>query len=104
MLAQTSARSRLSVCQGLAYFKFRFLRRPQLTPPRRKPTIKTIDPDTQQAVRRFVTLMAEQLAEQFDIASVILYGSRARGTHRQDSDADVAVLLKGEHQRRLKPP
>ena len=27
----------------------------------------------------------------------ILYGSRARGTHREDSDADIAVIFKGEH-------
>lgn len=31
----------------------------------------------------------------------IVYGSRARGTHRPDSDADVAVLLNGEHLRFL---
>ena len=29
-------------------------------------------------------------------------GSRARGTHRPDSDADVAVLLRGEPQKSLK--
>ena len=28
-----------------------------------------------------------------------MFGSRARGTHRVDSDADVAVLLEGEHAR-----
>jgi len=32
----------------------------------------------------------------------MLYGSRARGTHRPDSDADIAVLLRGEHQSVLK--
>ncbi len=31
----------------------------------------------------------------------LLDGSRARGTHRPDSDADVAVLLRGEHRRLL---
>ncbi len=36
------------------------------------------------------------------MAGAILYGSRARGTHRPDSDADVAVLLRGKHQR-LRP-
>ena len=56
-----------------------------------------IDPDTEQAVRRFITLMTGQ----FDMAGAIVYGSRARGTHRPDSDADVAVLLNGEHQRLL---
>lgn len=35
------------------------------------------------------------------MAGAIIYGSRARGTHRPDSDADVAVLLSGEHQRFL---
>lgn len=56
-----------------------------------------IDPATEQAVRRFITLMAGQ----FDTAGTIVYGSRARGTHRPDSDADVAVLLNGAHQRFL---
>lgn len=56
-----------------------------------------IDPATEQAVRRFITLVAGQ----FDLAGTILYGSRARGTHRPDSDADVAVLLNGAHQRFL---
>lgn len=56
-----------------------------------------LDPATEQAVRRFISLMVGQ----FDTAGTIVYGSRARGTHRPDSDADVAVLLKGEHQRFL---
>ncbi len=56
-----------------------------------------IDPDTEKAVRRFMALIASE----FDTAGAILFGSRARGTHRSDSDADVAVLLHGEHQRFL---
>ena len=35
------------------------------------------------------------------MAGVIIYGGRVRGTHRPDSDADVAVLFKGEHRRVL---
>ncbi len=35
------------------------------------------------------------------MADAIVYGSRARGTHHPDSDADVAVLLRGNHQRFL---
>jgi len=35
------------------------------------------------------------------MADAIVYGSRARGTHRVDSDADVAILLTGDHQRFL---
>ena len=57
-----------------------------------------IDRNTEQAVQRFLALIADR----YDMAGAIVYGSRARGTHRPDSDADVAVLLKGEHQRVLK--
>lgn len=56
-----------------------------------------IDRDTEKAVRRFLALISDR----YDIAGAIVYGSRARGMHRPDSDADVAVLLKGEHQRVL---
>lgn len=56
-----------------------------------------LDRDTQEAVRRFLAL----LADRYDMAGAIVYGSRARGTHRPDSDADVAVLLKGERRRVL---
>ena len=56
-----------------------------------------IDHDTEEAVRRFIGLIAGR----YDTAGAIVFGSRARGTHRPDSDADVAVLLSGEHQRFL---
>lgn len=56
-----------------------------------------IDHDTEEAVRRFLSLIPSR----YDMAGAIVYGSRARGTHRPDSDADVAVLLKGEHQKVL---
>ena len=56
-----------------------------------------IDHDTEAAVRRFLALIAPR----YDMAGAIVYGSRARGSYRSDSDADVAVLLKGEHQRVL---
>ena len=56
-----------------------------------------IDHDTEEAVRRFLVLIASR----YDMADAIVYGSRARGTHRPDSDADVAVLLHGKHQRLL---
>jgi predicted nucleotidyltransferase len=57
-----------------------------------------IDRDTEEAVRRFLDLIADR----YDLAGAIVYGSRARGTHHTDSDADVAVLLRGEHQRVLR--
>lgn len=59
--------------------------------------MKRIDRDTEQAVRRFLALIADR----YDTAGAIVYGSRARGSHKPDSDADVAVLLRGEHQRFL---
>lgn len=58
---------------------------------------RRVDPETEKAVRRFMALIASQ----FDTAGAIVFGSRARGTHQPDSDADVAVLLRGEHQRFL---
>ena len=54
--------------------------------------MKGIDPETEAAVRRFLDLIAPR----YEVEGAILYGSRARGTHDEDSDADVAVLLRGE--------
>jgi predicted nucleotidyltransferase len=59
--------------------------------------VNRLDRDTEQAIRRFLAL----LADRYDMAAAIVYGSRARGTHRPDSDADVAVLLKAERRRVL---
>lgn len=56
-----------------------------------------LDPNTERAVRQFLAV----LAPRFDVAGAIVFGSRARGTYRPDSDADVAILLNGEHQRAL---
>ncbi len=60
-------------------------------------TMHHLDINTEQAVRRFMGLVGQQ----YHTAGAIVFGSRARGTHRPDSDADVAVLLRGEHQRFL---
>ena len=38
----------------------------------------------------------------FGMESVILFGSRARGTHDANSDADLAILLNGTPQPILK--
>ena len=54
-----------------------------------------LDKDTLAAVRLFQALIVDK----YPTDGLIVYGSRARGTHRKDSDADVAVLLAGEHQR-----
>lgn len=51
-----------------------------------------IDAETERAVRAFM----RRLESEVPVIEGILYGSRARGTHREDSDADIAVVLKGE--------
>lgn len=53
-----------------------------------------IDQNTEMAVRRFMGL----LPVQFVVNRAILFGSRARGTHDQDSDADLAIILHGSPQ------
>jgi len=47
--------------------------------------ITELDPQVEQMVRRIV--------ERFDPDCVILFGSRARGTARSDSDVDLLVVL-----------
>jgi predicted nucleotidyltransferase len=57
----------------------------------------TLDPDTERAVQRFM----HRMRQRYDVAGGMLFGSRARQTHRADSDADVLVLLRGAHTRFL---
>jgi uncharacterized protein len=52
-----------------------------------------LDSDTERAAHSFM----QRLRERRLVREVILFGSRARGTHRPDSDADIAVVLQGEH-------
>ena len=54
-------------------------------------SIVDIDTETEQAARAFIA----KVAGQYDLAGAILFGSRARKSHRPDSDADIAVLLHG---------
>lgn len=51
--------------------------------------MKYLDPDTEAAVRNFLSRIPADLR----IERAILYGSRARGEHKPDSDADVAVIV-----------
>ena len=51
-----------------------------------------LDADTQRATRAFM----QKIKGRFPLHEAFLFGSRARGTHNADSDADVAVILKGE--------
>ncbi|MFT4181190.1 MAG: nucleotidyltransferase domain-containing protein [Rhizobium sp.] len=59
--------------------------------------MRQIDPETRQAVERFL----DMIGKRYDVADAIIYGSRARRTHRSDSDADLVVLLNGKHERFL---
>jgi predicted nucleotidyltransferase len=51
------------------------------------------DPDaaTLGAAREFV----RRVSVRYSVKAAMLFGSRARGTHRSDSDVDIAVLLHG---------
>lgn len=51
--------------------------------------------DQQIDIREGVLRFAEKVSEQFDVDRIILFGSRARGDYRSQSDADVAVILRG---------
>jgi len=59
--------------------------------------IDPIEHQTHDAAQLFI----RRLRPRFVVEGAYLYGSRARGTHHPDSDADVAVLLSGEPQRLL---
>jgi len=54
-------------------------------------TEAVLDPVTQLALASFKTLLAARYGEH--LKSLYLFGSRARGEQRPDSDADVAVFL-----------
>jgi len=56
-----------------------------------------LDAATTAALRMF----AERIGAKYDVVELLLFGSRARGDHARHSDADVAVLLRGSHQRLL---
>jgi antitoxin ChpS len=53
--------------------------------------IADIDTETLGAAHAFM----DAVASRYDMIGVILFGSRARKSHRWDSDADIAVLLRG---------
>lgn len=56
-----------------------------------------IDPDTARAGAIFLA----RIRNKYPVDGALLFGSRARGDFRSDSDADVAVLLRGRTERLL---
>ncbi|WP_420389687.1 nucleotidyltransferase domain-containing protein [Marinobacter sp.] len=52
--------------------------------------------DGQVDIREAVLSFGKKLSGQYKVAQLILFGSRARGDYQSDSDADVAVILRGE--------
>ena len=48
-----------------------------------------IDPQTAKAAKVFL----DRISKRFPFDHAILFGSRARNTHRPDSDADLAVIM-----------
>lgn len=46
-------------------------------------------------IRQAVLVFAEKLLEHYEATQLILFGSRARGDYHTESDADVAVTLRG---------
>jgi uncharacterized protein len=49
--------------------------------------------------RAVVDMFLARIAGNYPVAAAWLYGSRARGDAREDSDADLAVILNGPKQR-----
>src|SRR3546814_4345042 len=52
--------------------------------------------DLERAARVFMS----RISGRYAVDRAILFGSRARRTHNATSDADIAVVLKGEHGKR----
>ena len=55
-----------------------------------------IDAETARAAHAFLS----KIGGRYAISQAILFGSRARHAHRPDSDADIAVVIRGPHGRR----
>jgi uncharacterized protein len=55
-----------------------------------------IDADTARAAEAFM----QRVAGRYAVSRAILFGSRARGTHGPESDADIAVILAVAHGKR----
>lgn len=61
-------------------------------------TCPTLDAETERAARVFM----QKLEGKYPAIEGLVYGSRARGDHKPDSDTDLAVILKGARGDRYK--
>ena len=57
----------------------------------------SVDTETAHAAAVFL----QRLAGRYAVSRAILFGSRARHAHGPESDADIAVILPGEHSKRI---
>jgi predicted nucleotidyltransferase len=46
--------------------------------------------------RRVASVFLGKLSDTYEVAQAIIFGSRARGDHRPDSDLDLAIVLNGQ--------
>jgi len=61
------------------------------TQPLPAPAAPALDAETARAARAFM----RRLEGKYPVVEGILFGSRARGTHTPESDADIAIVLEG---------
>ena len=59
-------------------------------------SFRVLDADTERAARAFMS----RISRRYSVERAILFGSRARNTHSTESDADIAVVLKGPRGKR----
>lgn len=57
------------------------------------PSTNSVDLNTTNAIELFMAYLADIKLP--DVSRVLLYGSRARGEHQDNSDVDLAVVLPG---------
>jgi predicted nucleotidyltransferase len=65
------------------------------------PSIEKISPPLDEQTARATEAFMRQIRDRFTVNEAFLFGSRAQQTHTSDSDADVAVVLKGSREKRF---